>query len=72
MDVCLPRAIDMRPFKKGALEGTVLSYLALNSDRNPEVSPQAMATFPFMARADYCDGCMVCVNQCPTSALELQ
>jgi len=72
MDVCVPRAIDMRPYKKRALEGTVLSYLALNTDSNPEASPAVMATFPFMAKADFCDGCLLCVNECPTRALELR
>jgi len=62
----------MRPYKKQGLEGPVLSYLALNIDSNTETPPKVMATFPFMANADFCDGCLLCVHQCPTRALELQ
>lgn len=72
MDVCAPQAIGMRPFKKEALEGPFLCYLALNSDRNIETPPGALATFPFMANTPSCDGCRLCVNECPTNALELR
>lgn len=29
-------------------------------------------TFPYMAHPHRCDGCMLCVNECPVLALELQ
>jgi Pyruvate/2-oxoacid:ferredoxin oxidoreductase delta subunit len=72
MDVCTPRAIAMRSYKKFGLEGPTLSYLVLNSGGNAELPPSVMSTFPYMAEADRCDGYMLCVSECPTSALDLR
>lgn len=65
MDVCVPGAINMRIHKGNTIEGNHLKYQELN-DYNQ------MMTYPFMEKAELCDGCMICVNECPTSAIELQ
>ncbi|MBI4428876.1 MAG: 4Fe-4S binding protein [Ignavibacteriales bacterium] len=72
MDVCQPLAIDMRVNILAKAEGDLLSYLQLHSVRNRESFPEKMMTFPYLSRPSLCDGCMLCVNECPTTALELQ
>lgn len=69
MDVCLPNAINMRVHKGNNIEGNTLSYLALNENSNQEQASEQMMTFPFMANAKLCNGCMECVEECLTSAL---
>ena len=68
MDVCYPRAIDMRLSMPEPVEGRVLTYVHLSDD---EDSPVPMMTFPFMALPSACDGCGECVRECPVNALEL-
>ena len=70
MDVCLPGAIALRPYRTRGLSGG-FSYLLLNSENNPEAPPEAMMTFPYMAYGQACDGCRRCVTECPTGALVL-
>lgn len=72
MDVCQPRAIDMRSNHIVGIEGAVLSFLQLHSDGAPEKSPERMMTFPFLAFPERCDGCLLCVKECPVDALELR
>lgn len=69
---CLPRAIEMRSHRRRVIEGDILTYVMFDSRIDSEVPPREKAAFPFMANADFCDGCIRCVNECPTSALELQ
>jgi ferredoxin len=57
MDVCLPGAIDMRIHKGNTVEGNSLIY--------------QMMTYPFMDKPELCNSCMICVNECPTSAIEI-
>jgi ferredoxin len=71
MDLCLPKAIDMRIHKGNTLEGKYLSYLELNINANCESMPEQMMTFPYMANYVLCDGCMICVEECPTNAIEI-
>lgn len=71
MDVCLPNAIDMRVNKGSTIEGTELVYLTLNTETNTELPPAKMMTFPFMCNGESCNGCMDCVKECPTSAIDI-
>ncbi len=71
MDVCLPRAIDMHSYRRRGVEGDVLTYVMLDSQNNVEIPQREKTAFPFMAKAHVCDGCIQCVNECPTSALKL-
>jgi ferredoxin len=71
MDLCLPKAIDMRIHKGNKIEGNGLSYLELNGNSNKEQAPEQMMTFPYMANYVLCDGCMICVKECPTNAIEI-
>lgn len=71
-DVCQPLALDMRSWNaRWTVEGPVLTVLGLRSARNAEAPLARMATFPYMAKAERCDGCMECVRQCPVEALEI-
>lgn len=70
-DVCRPLAIGMRTDTGRSVEGSFLSYLLLDSRANRERPPSPMATFPYLAEPDACDGCRECVVQCPVGALEL-
>lgn len=72
MDVCLAKAIQMRIDKGKTIEGNNLVYLELNGKANLELSPEQMMTFPFMANVEHCDGCMICVYECPTSAINIE
>jgi ferredoxin len=71
MDVCLPKAIAMRIHKGKTIEGVYLSCLELNGAKKKESVFEQMMTFPFMANVDNCDGCMDCVKECPTNAIEI-
>lgn len=72
VDVCRPRALNMRHWNShSTVEGPVLTVFGLCSARNAERPLAHMATFPYMANADSCDGCMQCVWQCPVEALEI-
>jgi ferredoxin len=72
MDVCSPQAIAMRFDKSDNVEGNLLSYLLLHSDGEKELPPVEMMTFPYLVFPHLCDGCMLCVNECPVLALQLQ
>jgi ferredoxin len=72
MDVCAPKAISMRTKWPRTPEGSRLTYLHLQSDRNREVVTMAMGTFPYLALPALCDGCARCTAECPTQALELR
>ena len=71
MDVCIPKAIDMRIFKGNVIEGNVLTYLELNAHPKQEQAPVQMMTFPYMANYELCDGCIICVEECPTNAIDI-
>ena len=71
MDVCMPNAIDMRVNKGTTIEGVELIYFALNGETNTELPPVKMMIFPFMCKAENCNGCADCVKECPTSAIEI-
>jgi ferredoxin len=71
MDVCAPGAIHMRHWRSRTPEGLSYSYLALQSSANMERPVVKMASFPYLARAENCNGCRECVRQCPASALLL-
>lgn len=72
MDVCSLNAIDMRINKGKTIEGNNFIYLDLNGKTNKELPPEKMFTFPFMALPELCDGCMVCVKECPTYAIDIE
>jgi len=57
MDVCLMEALEMRRYRGKAIEGDCLS--------------EEMMTFPFMNYYESCNGCMICVDECPVEALEI-
>lgn len=71
MDVCVTKAINMRVHKGKTLEGSNLAYLVFNNKNNSEAAPVGMMTFPYMQSAEKCNGCMICVRECPTSAIEI-
>ena len=71
MDVCKPRAIAMKFYKGQGVEGDQLTYLHFHGNSNSEIAPEKMMVFPFLVFPERCNGSMVCVNQCPTGALEL-
>jgi len=62
MDVCAPGALEMRAFRRIGVEG------APRSASDPVAE---MGTFPFLQDAGLCDGCLLCVEQCPVEALSL-
>lgn len=63
MDLCDRDAIDMRRSLDGGIEGS----LTLINRRHTA----AMMTFPFLSDPENCDGCGVCIRECPVAALEL-
>ena len=72
MDVCAPGAMEMRSNKSRAIEGESLSYMELQSEKNCEWLPEKMVTFPQLTHPVLCNGCRLCENECPVSALTLQ
>lgn len=62
----------MRLNRSETVEGELLSYLLLDSEGEQELPPEEMMTFPYLTYPHLCDGCMLCVEECPVSALELQ
>jgi ferredoxin len=71
MDVCLPQAIAMRINGSNRIEGEILTYLGLHGTHGAEQLPRELMTFPFLFRPDRCDGCGLCVKECPVLALGL-
>lgn len=70
MDVCPPRAISMRTKVPRTVEGDHIAIAYLDS--GPEsVAIEGLMTFPWMSSPKRCDGCGLCVQQCPCLALEL-
>jgi ferredoxin len=71
MDVCPPRAISMRTASRKRVEGARLTLPLLGSFGEPSSELASMMTFPYLAIPEQCDGCGLCVQQCPVPALEL-
>lgn len=71
MDVCKPRAIEMKIAPEGSIAGTHLSYLTLDRKANREKPKEPWTSYPFLASPSACDECMKCILECPSSALEL-
>jgi len=69
MDVCAPQAIDMRINQSNTVEGEMLSYVWLRTDGREERPIEKMMTFPFLVSPGECDGCLICVYECPVNAL---
>jgi len=66
---------NLRERSGSQIDGLTPSYTVMekfNNNSNAEAPQKKMGTFPFMADANFCDGCLLCVNECPTRALELQ
>lgn len=72
MDVCVPCAISMRTAWPHSPEGRVLTHQFLEPEERETNRRGQMMTFPYLARPAVCDGCEVCVEQCPVSALHLE
>jgi len=73
MDVCPPRAIDMHLTRKAGVEQWRLKKPDTPSaDAGTGSEGAGFMTFPFLAAPERCDGCGVCVRECPTVALELR
>ncbi|MBI2214780.1 MAG: 4Fe-4S binding protein [Acidobacteria bacterium] len=62
VDVCRPVALGLRTFRNNGVEGARLSA---------SLPVAEMGTFPYMRDAARCDGCMLCVNECPVEALSM-
>jgi len=71
MDVCSPQVIAMRFHTLNRFQGENLTYVKLHSLNAPEQPPMEMMTFPYFIRPDQCDGCRLCVTECPVQAIEL-
>jgi len=71
MDVCSRGALEMRRYKGKKIEGERLFYLEFDSFMNYELQPEEMMTFPFMNYSESCNGCMICVDECPVEALAI-
>jgi ferredoxin len=71
VDVCQPRAISMRTKSLRSVEGPQLSFLALGPFGRGGRRVGQLMTFPYLSRPELCDGCGLCVRECPCAALEL-
>ncbi len=69
MDVCPRKAIGMKKFNGKAVEGEFLIYLRFHKKGNHEHPKEEMMTFPYMQNPAECDGCMICVEECPTGSI---
>lgn len=69
MDVCPPRAISMRGRSARTVEGSFLAFQYLGGVDHWH--PGLLMTYPYLARPDSCDGCGLCVRECPGQALDL-
>jgi NAD-dependent dihydropyrimidine dehydrogenase PreA subunit len=72
MDICDTKAIAMRTTWPKSPEGKVLTYRLLHSGDQEELSPVPMMTFPYLAHPELCNGCAICVDQCPVNSLVLE
>ena len=71
MDVCAPRAISMRTKSARSVEGPQLTFLYLEPSDQSAYRIERLMTFPYMSAPELCDGCRLCVLECPGNALEL-
>jgi len=71
MDICVPKAIGLRIHKGKTIEGNYFTFLELKNNFNEEHLPKQMMTFPFLAKPELCNGCMLCVEECPVSSIEI-
>ncbi len=69
-DVCPPRAIAARPARAPGIEGCV-TYDRLASPRNLERAAEAPDGYPYLAHPARCDGCGICVDECPVTVMRL-
>lgn len=70
MDVCPPRAISMRSRSPRSVEGQHMALL--NLPKSDPWQPDRLMTYPYLAQDELCDGCALCVRECPGEALDLQ
>ncbi len=71
MDVCAPRAIAMRTAGRKRVEGTCLVLQHMCTFGEPRLEDITFMTYPYLAIQEGCDGCSICVQQCPVSALKI-
>lgn len=69
-DVCLPKAIGMRTHKGKTIEGKMLIIPDIEVE-SIDYTTDNLMTFPFMEKDSLCDGCLDCVKECPTSAINI-
>lgn len=72
MDVCPRAAISMRTDRKPGPEGNDRIYMRLQGKGNMECPPLMGMTFPWLMAPEWCDGCGLCEDQCPTAALAIR
>lgn len=70
-DVCSPKVIELKTIRNAGIEGSASFISLLDSTSNREVLAKNYETFPFLKHSTLCDGCMVCVKECPCCAISI-
>lgn len=72
MDLCPTRAIAMRLHGAAhTIEGALRTHRALLQSGSREAPANDLMTYPYLHSPSLCNGCSVCIRQCPVSALTL-
>jgi len=70
MDVCPVRAIGMHVDRaQSALEGSCRTHDLLGKAGRLRAETKRLAAYPYLATPARCDGCGLCIRECPVSAL---
>jgi NAD-dependent dihydropyrimidine dehydrogenase PreA subunit len=70
VDLCSPVALSMKAYSGKTIEGK--TQIKSNEFDNLKVFEENKLSFPYFSSPIECNGCMVCVNECPVNAIEIK
>ena len=69
-DLCTPLALSMKAYTGKTIEGN--TQIKPNESDYGNVGEENKLSFPYFSNPGECNGCMVCVNECPVNAIEIK